>query len=96
MSRVLLQCCTGIMMVMLSLAATSAIAAEAAETQPRLKYRAKGSVCMCASGLSEEEIRRGMAQSLLDRLQDKEQATQDLPEKDSTQPTRRNTNEDRQ
>lgn len=93
MSRVLLQCCTGIMMVMLSLAATSA--AEAAETQPRLKYRAKGSVCMCASGLSEEEIRRGMAQSFLDRLQDKEQATQDLPEKDSTQPTRRNTNEDR-
>jgi len=92
MSRVLLQCCTGIMMVMLSLAATSAIAAEAAETQPRLKYRAKGSVCMCASGLSEEEIR---AQSLLDRLQGKEQATQDLPEKDSTQPTRRNTNEDR-
>lgn len=96
MSRVLLQCCTGIMMVMLSLAATSAIAAEAAETQPRLKYRAKGPVCMCASGLSEEEIRRGMAQSLLDRLQGKEQATQDLPEKDSTQPTRRNTNEDRQ
>jgi len=86
------------MMVMLSLAATSAIAAEAAEaaeTQPRLKYRAKGSVCMCASGLSEEEIRRGRAQSLLDRLQGKEQATQDLPEKDSTQPTRRNTNEDR-
>lgn len=92
MSRVLLQCCTGILTVMLSLAATSAIAAEA---QPRLKYRAKGPVCMCASGLGEEEIRRGMAQSLLDRLQGKEQATQDLPEKDSTQPTRRNTNEDR-
>lgn len=92
MSRVLLQCCTGIVTVMLSLAATSAIAAE---TQPRLKYRAKGPVCMCASGLSEEEIRRGMAQSLLDRLQGKEQATQDLPEKNSTQPTRRNANEDR-
>ncbi len=32
---------------------------QAAETsQPRLKFRGKGSVCMCATGMGEEEIRK--------------------------------------
>ena len=41
------------------LAAASASAAEA--SQPRLKFRGKGPVCGCASGLSEADISKAMA-----------------------------------
>lgn len=92
MSRMLLRQCAGVMAVFLLLAATSVIAAD---VSPRLKYRAKGPVCSCTSGLSEEEISRGMVHSGLDRLQGTGQDATALSEKNSTQPTRRNANEDR-
>lgn len=40
----------------LSLGSAGTQAADA--EKPRLKYRAKGPVCSCASGLGEEEIRK--------------------------------------
>jgi hypothetical protein len=37
----------------------AAMGAQAAEPQPpRLKYRARGAVCACDSGMSEDEIRK--------------------------------------
>ncbi|HMM46505.1 MAG TPA: hypothetical protein PKC12_00810 [Thiobacillaceae bacterium] len=33
----------------------------AADGQPRLKYRGKGLACTCAGGMSEDDIRKGLA-----------------------------------
>lgn len=45
--------------VLLLVLAFSAVSVWAAEPgQPRLKYRGKGPVCSCASGMGEEEIRK--------------------------------------
>lgn len=62
-----------------------ATAAWSVETPPRLKYRSKGSVCGCSSGLSEADISRAMAG--LDNLRAAEVRTPN--DKDSEQPKRR-------
>lgn len=50
---------TGVFSVIALALFLGAAGARAADTEsPRLKYRAKGSVCSCASGLSEDEIRK--------------------------------------
>lgn len=43
--------------LLLSAASIDAVASD----KPRLKYRGKGPVCMCASGMSEAEISKAMA-----------------------------------
>lgn len=57
----------------------------AADTPPRLKYRGKGSVCGCSSGLSEADISRAMAG--LDNLRAGQARAPS--EKDAEQPKRR-------
>jgi hypothetical protein len=57
----------------------------AADTPPRLKYRGKGSVCGCSSGLSEADISRAMTG--LDNLRAGEARAPG--EKDAEQPKRR-------
>ena len=51
---------TSIRVSLFSLALVMSIAqVQAADpSKPRLKYRGKGSVCMCATGTSDEEIRK--------------------------------------
>jgi len=46
--------------VTLALALAVASASVAAQEQPRLKFRGKGPVCSCASGMSEADISRAM------------------------------------
>jgi hypothetical protein len=58
MSRGLVQSILIVGAVGLVIAATGARSDDA---PPRLKYRAKGSVCGCSSGLSEADISRAMA-----------------------------------
>lgn len=68
--------------------------AVAAEAPPRLKYRGKGPVCSCGSGLSEADIRRAMDKAGLDRLQ-AGSSTEDGPAVGSEGQTRRETDEER-
>ncbi|HNQ04509.1 MAG TPA: hypothetical protein PKH69_07835 [Thiobacillaceae bacterium] len=63
----------------------------AAGDSPRLKYRAKGSVCACDSGLSEADIRRAMAG--LERLRDVNPKPGEDKTKHSDSQTRREANE---
>lgn len=65
--------------------------AYAAGDSPRLKYRAKGSVCSCDSGMSEADISRAMAR--LDRLQDADPKAGEGTTKYSDSQTRREANE---
>lgn len=72
-----------------------AVPVASAGDPPRLKYRAKGSVCSCASGLGEAEISRAMAG--LDRLGGGAGPEQRSGEaKDSEQQQRREADEKRQ
>lgn len=83
-------CCRvvgGLVVAMLAVSWSSA-----AEPSPRLKYRNKGSVCSCSSGLGEAEISR--ARAGLDRLQSAEPANRDGASKGSEQQTRREADED--
>jgi hypothetical protein len=61
----------------------------AADKPSRLKYRSKGSVCGCSSGMSEADISRSMAG--LDNLQAQATATDKPTNSDnsSDQPSRR-------
>jgi hypothetical protein len=43
--------------------------ADAEKASPRLKYRSKGSVCACETGMGEKEISSAMKRAGLDRLQ---------------------------
>lgn len=49
-------CILSLTMLLLSLGQAASHAADG--DQPRLKYRSKGPVCSCASGLDEEAIRK--------------------------------------
>ncbi len=70
-----------------SLAAGQVMSADA---PPRLKYRAKGAVCACSSGLSEADISRAL--SGLDRLQNPQDATPAVSENRNEQTERSNDN----
>jgi hypothetical protein len=61
--------------------------ASAAETSPRLKYRAKHGVCACSSGMSEADISRAMAG--LDRLEQSQDAGIQASDHRTEQPMRR-------
>jgi hypothetical protein len=58
-----------------------------ADKPSRLKYRAKGPVCGCSSGLSEADISRAMAG--LDRLQPETRDNATNTDSSSNQPSRR-------
>lgn len=75
------------------LALTVSVAGAAEEVAPRLKYRSKGPVCSCSSGLGEAEISRAMKG--LDRLQSAEPGDRAGTTKGSEQQTRRETDEER-
>lgn len=65
----------------------------AEDTPPRLKYRAKGPVCSCESGMGEAEIAR--ARAGLDRLQAAEPGEPAGMAKGSEQQHRREADEER-
>lgn len=68
----------------LALAATSAWSAD---KPSRLKYRAKGPVCGCSSGMSEADISRAMAG--LDKLQPEASDKATNTDSSTNQPSRR-------
>jgi hypothetical protein len=75
----MIACCIGLLL--------AAPAAESADKPPRLKFRGKGPVCGCSSGMSEADISRAMAG--LDKLQPETADTPKNSESSSNQPSRR-------
>ncbi len=70
----------------LALAAPAVWSAEA-DKPPRLKFRGKGPVCGCSSGMSEADISRAMAG--LDKLQPETSTKPTHTDNSSNQPSRR-------
>ncbi len=63
----------------LTLALTTASVGAAGPDQPRLKFRAKGPVCSCASGMSEADISKAWEARFAQTRDDRPEASDDRP-----------------
>lgn len=69
---------------LIALALLFVTAARAADTeQPRLKYRAKGPVCSCTTGLNEETIRKAWEARFPTKFDDARSTKADATEADA-------------
>jgi hypothetical protein len=79
-------------LLLLSLAVMQAYAEEGSH---RLKFRGKGPVCACSSGLGEAQIERAMKKLKLDQIQEPQANTRSTTAEDNVQNARRQTDDER-